>query len=157
MELGRNARTLLSSKSEIGQCPSVDFAEVHAAIPPPSSKETIANSKAELLDWEKRYRNGWEFVRWPVRSSSARDFLQRWNEAFAPLRTWVAEAALCVAAKVQRDFRDFRIERGLVTYSDQVALADELLQHPAASRRLRERDGRDGEEKVTGLFVGLSR
>src|SRR5213076_1135944 len=52
MELGRNARSLLSSKSEIGQCPSVDFAEVHAAIPPPSSKETIANSKAELVDWE---------------------------------------------------------------------------------------------------------
>jgi ATP-dependent helicase/nuclease subunit A len=138
MELGRNARSLLSSNSEIGECPSLDFAEVHAAIPPSRSEETIASSKAELADWEKRYRNGWEFVRWPARSSSARDFLQRWNEAFAPLRTWVAEAALCVAAEVQRDFRDFRIERGLVTYSDQVALADELLQHPPASRRLRE-------------------
>ena len=50
----------------------------------------------------------------------------------------MADAALCVAAEVQRDFRDFRIERGLVTYPDQIALADELLQHPAASRRLRE-------------------
>jgi ATP-dependent helicase/nuclease subunit A len=138
MELGRNARSILSGKGEIGQCPSIDLAQVHAAIPPPRSEETMANSKAELLDWEKRYLAGWEFVRWPVRSSSARDFLQRWNEAFAPLRSWVAEAALCVAAEVQRDFRDFRIERGLVTYPDQVALADELLQHPVASRRLRE-------------------
>ena len=68
--------------------------------------------------------------------------MQRWNDAFAPLRTWVAEAALCVAAEVQRDFRDFRIERGLVTYPDQVALADELLQHPTASRRLREENFR---------------
>ena len=50
----------------------------------------------------------------------------------------MADAALCVAAEVQRDFRDFRIERGLVTYPDQIALADELLQHPTASRRLRE-------------------
>ena len=65
-------------------------------------------------------------------------FLRRWNDAFGPLRAWVAEAALCVAAEVQRDFRDFRVERGLVTYPDQVALADELLQHPVASRRLRE-------------------
>ena len=138
MELGRNARSILSGREKIGQCPSVDFARVHAAIPPPRSAETIANSKAELLDWERRYRNGWEFVRWPVRSSSARDFLQRWSEGFAPLRAWVADAALCVAAEVQRDFRDFRIERGLVTYPDQIALADELLQHPAASRRLRE-------------------
>ena len=138
MELGRNARSFLTGRGEVGLCPLVDFAQVHAAIASTASKDTIANSKAELLDWEKRYRNGWEFVRWPVRSSNARDFLQRWNEAFAPLRSWVAEAALCVAAEVQRDFRDFRIERGLVTYPDQVALADELLQHPASSRRLRE-------------------
>jgi ATP-dependent exoDNAse (exonuclease V) beta subunit len=142
MELGRNARSILPVTGEVGPSPSVDFAQVHAAIAPGVSKETIANSKAELLDWEKRHRNGWEFVRWPVRSSNARDFLQRWKEAFAPLRTWVAEAALCVAAEVQRDFRDFRIERGLVTYPDQVALADELLQHPIASRRLREENFR---------------
>jgi ATP-dependent exoDNAse (exonuclease V) beta subunit len=138
MELGRNARSILSATGEVGPCPSVNFAQVHAAIASTASKETIANSKAELLDWEKRYRNGWEFVRWPVRSSSARDFLQRWDKAFAPLRTWVADAALCVAAEEQRDFRDFRVGRGLVTYPDQVALADELLQHPTTSRRLRE-------------------
>ena len=138
MELGRNARSILSSTANIGPCPTVDFSKVHSAASPAASKETIANSKAELADWEKRYRAGWEFVRWPNRSSNARDFLQRWKEAFAPLRTWVAEAALCVAAEVQRDFRDFRVERGLVTYPDQVALADELLQHPIAARRLRE-------------------
>lgn len=138
MELGRNARSVLSTTGKIGPCPAVDFSRVHAAISPPRSEETIANSKAELADWEKRYGDGWEFVRWPVRSSNARDFLQRWNDAFTPLRTWVAEAALCVAAEVQRDFRDFRVERGLVTYPDQVALADELLQHPTAAQRLRE-------------------
>jgi ATP-dependent exoDNAse (exonuclease V) beta subunit len=107
-------------------------------IPPPRSEETIANSKAELADWERRYHAGWEFVRWPVRSSSARDFLEVWRAAIAPLRTWVADAALCVAAEVQRDFRNFRVERGLVTYPDQVALADELLQHPTAAQRVRE-------------------
>jgi ATP-dependent exoDNAse (exonuclease V) beta subunit len=142
MELGRNARSILSSTRNIGQCPSVDFTNVHTAVSPPASKETIANSKAELADWEKRYRDGWEFVRWPTRSSSAKDFLKRWKEAFTPLRAWVAEAALCVAAEVQRDFRDFRVERGLVTYPDQIALADELLQHPIAARRLREENFR---------------
>jgi ATP-dependent exoDNAse (exonuclease V) beta subunit len=138
MELGRNARSLLAPANNIGPCPTVDFTKVRAAIPPPRSEETIANSKAELADWERRYHAGWEFVRWPVRSSSARDFLERWRAAFAPLRTWVADAALCVAAEVQRDFRNFRVERGLVTYPDQVALADELLQHPTAAQRVRE-------------------
>jgi ATP-dependent exoDNAse (exonuclease V) beta subunit len=142
MELGRNARSILSTTGNVGPCPAVDFTQVRAAIASTASKETIANSKAELADWEKRYQANWEFVRWPVRSSSAKDFLQRWNDAFTPLRTWVAEAALCVAAEVQRDFRDFRVERGLVTYPDQVALADELLQHPTAARRLREENFR---------------
>lgn len=142
MELGRNARSILSSTGEIGPCPAVDFKPVHAALPPPRSEETMANSKAELADWEKRYRAGWEFVRWPNRTCKARDFLERWNEAFGPLRAWVAQAALCVAAEVQRDFRNFRVDRGLVTYPDQVALADELLQHPVAARRLREENFR---------------
>ncbi len=45
-----------------------------------------------------------------------------------------------MAAEVQRDYRNFRLERGVVTYADQIALADELLQHPEAARRLRELD-----------------
>src|SRR5207237_470202 len=142
MELGRNARALLIPNRTIGPCPTVDFTEVHAAIGRAASEETIRNSKAELADWERRYQAGWEFVRWPNRTSNARDFVRRWRAAFAPLRGWVADAALCVAAEVQRDFRDFRVERGLVTYPDQVALADELLQHPVAARRLREENFR---------------
>ena len=39
---------------------------------------------------------------------------------------------------MQRDYREFRLERGLVTYPDQIALAKELLQHPIAARRIRE-------------------
>ena len=42
--------------------------------------------------------------------------------------------AICVAAEVQRDYRNFRLERGVVTYADQIALADEFLQHPDAAR-----------------------
>ncbi|HJT81358.1 MAG TPA: UvrD-helicase domain-containing protein [Chthoniobacterales bacterium] len=143
MELGRNARTILSAAGELGPCPSVDFGKVQAAPSSTASKETIANSKAELADWKKRYDDaGWEFVRWPIRTSNAREFSKLWIEAFTPLRSWVANAAKCVAAEVQRDFRDFRVSRGLVTYADQVALADELLQHPIAGRRVREENFR---------------
>src|ERR1700731_2460656 len=94
MELGRNARSLLAPANNIGPCPTVDFTKVRAAIPPPRSEETTANSKADRADWERRSHAGWEFVRWPVRSSSARDFLEVWRAAIAPLRTWVADAAL---------------------------------------------------------------
>ena len=142
MELGRHARTPLSAPANTGNCPALDFSNVHSAPLGRASAETMANSKAEISDWEKRYEGGWEFLRWPVRFCNSKDFAARWNDAFAPLRDWVADAALCVAAEVQRDFRDFRIERGLITYPDQIALADELLQHPIAARRLREENFR---------------
>src|SRR5207237_9322837 len=65
-----------------------------------------------------------------------------WREAFRPLRDWVNACALCVAAEVQRDYREFRLERGLVRYADQVALAGELMRLPDVARRIREKNYR---------------
>jgi ATP-dependent exoDNAse (exonuclease V) beta subunit len=140
MELGRRAGSALLRPGETGLCPKMNFGEVHAVPAKGSGQANIINSKAELADWEERYKAGWEFLRWPICSTNAKEFSARWREAFAPLRRWVADAALCVAAEVQRDYRDFRLERGVVTYADQVALADELLQHPSAARRVREQN-----------------
>ncbi len=106
-------------------------------------RENISKSQAELEAWEDRQIAGWEFVRWPnCFTSSNAKFTTTWREVFSPLREWVSAAARCVASEVQHNFRDFRIERGLITYPDQVALADELLQHPVAARRLREENFR---------------
>ena len=113
-----------------------------AVIPSGAAIRTIADSQAELAEFEQRYRDGWDFVRWPVRSSNAQKFLHLWREAFDPLRKWVTASAMCVAAEVQRDYRDFRLMRGVLTYADQVALADELMQHPIAGRRAREENFR---------------
>jgi ATP-dependent helicase/nuclease subunit A len=82
-------------------------------------------------------------LRWPVCFTAANArFTQLWQEKFAPLRKWVCDAATCVAAEVQRDYLDFRLDHGLVTYGDQIALAEELLQHPVAAQRIREEDFR---------------
>jgi len=140
MELGRRSGSTLLQSGEIGACPKVDFSDVHAVVAKGSGQANIISSKAELADWEGRYSEGWDFLRWPICLTSAKEFSARWREAFVPLRRWVADAALCVAAEVQRDYRDFRLERGVVTYADQIALADELLQHPAAAQRIREQN-----------------
>lgn len=142
MELARNSRAALASTAEIGPCPKVSFAKVGAAVASGQSARTIADSQAELDEWEARYAAGWEFVRWPLRSCHAREFKRNWNDSFAPLRQWVTNAALGVAAEVQRAYRNFRVARGVVTYADQIALAAELLQHRAAARRIREENFR---------------
>lgn len=138
MELGRQAGSALLNPDDPCACPKVDFSEVHRAILTAPKNDTVANSSAQLKAWEADYANGSGFLRWPVCSTKARGIDELWERAFIPLRRWVNQTAICVAAEVQRDYRNFRLERGVVTYADQIALADELLQHPEAARRIRQ-------------------
>lgn len=142
MELARRAGSALLRPGEIGPCPETDFSDVYRAKDT-GGRDTIRRTQEELTDWETRFGSDWEFLRWPNYFTSGNaKFTQVWRQSLAPLRRWVADAALCVAAEVQRDYRDFRLERGVVTYDDQIALADELLQHPSAARRVREQNFR---------------
>ncbi|MFZ1218977.1 MAG: UvrD-helicase domain-containing protein, partial [Chthoniobacterales bacterium] len=140
MELGRRAGSALLNPDEPGACPEIDPDALNRAFLAINKSETVANSMAQLAAWTDDYRNGSGFLRWPNCSTRAKKVDVLWAETFAPLRRWVNQTAICVAAEVQRDYRNFRLERGVVTYADQIALADELLQHPDAARRLRELD-----------------
>ncbi len=138
MELARRAGSAALCNPELSRCPTLDFTEIYAQTDQ-ASRDNISKSQAELREWENRYLGNWEYLRWPVcfTADNAR-FTQLWREKFSPLRKWINDAATCVAAEVQRDYREFRLERGLVTYGDQIALAKELLQHPVAAPRIRE-------------------
>src|SRR6266478_1189640 len=137
MELARRAGSAVLCVPSPSPCPTLDFADVYAQSD--KGNDNISKSQAELREWEKRYASDWEYLRWPVCFTAANArFTQLWQEKFAPLRKWVCAAATCVAAEVQRDYLNFRLDHGLVTYGDQIALAKELLQHPVAARRIRE-------------------
>src|SRR6266446_1519105 len=137
MELARRAGSAVLCVPSPSPCPTLDFADVYAQSD--KGNDNISKSQAELREWEKRYASDWEYLRWPVCFTAANArFTQLWQEKFAPLRKWVCDAATCVAAEVQRDYLDFRLDHGLVTYGDQIALAKQLLQHPVAARRNRE-------------------
>ncbi len=135
MELARRAGTETLSAPGLSPCPALDFTEVYAK----TDSDAASKSQLELREWEKRYADNWEFLRWPVCFSAANSkFTKLSQEKFSPLRKWICDLAACVATEVQRDYREFRLERGLVTYDDQVALARELLRHPVAGPRIRE-------------------
>jgi len=141
MELARRAGSAVLCVPSVSLCPALDFADVYGQ--PDKGNDNISKSQAELREWEKRYAGDWEYLRWPVCFTAANArFTQLWQEKFAPLRKWVCNAAACVAAEVQRDYLDFRLDHGLVTYGDQIALAKQLLQHPVAARRIREENFR---------------
>src|SRR5436309_2124403 len=139
MELARRAVSAALRVPPPSSCPTVDFAEVYSQSDKGKGNDNISKSQAELREWERRFGGDWEYLRWPVCFTAANArFTQLWQEKFGPLRKWVCNAATCVAAEVQRDYLDFRLDHGLVTYGDQIALAKQLLQHPVAARRIRE-------------------
>src|SRR6266487_1548243 len=127
MELGRRAGSAVLCVPKLSPCPTLDFPEIYAQTDQ-VGRDSISKSQAELREWEKRYASDWEYLRWPVCFTAANSkFSDLWTQTFSPLRRWISAAATCVAAEVQRDFLDFRLERGFVTYGDQIALAKELL------------------------------
>lgn len=138
MELGRQAGSALLRPAGPGPCPEINLDEVFRVARAATKTDTIGNSIAQLKAWEQGYREGTGFLRWPICSTTAKGIDKLWEQAFVPLRRWVNQTAICVAAEVQRDYRNFRLERSVVTYADQIALADELLQHPEAARRIRQ-------------------
>ena len=140
MELAHNTEIDLIAVEPQMAYPDANFAKVYAANEKPSSN--IAKAKAELERWEKRWRDTNEFVPWPPCATTSREFVGFWREAFRSLRDWVNACAFCVAAEVQRDYREFRLERGLVKYVDQVSLAGELMRLPGVVSRIRENNYR---------------
>jgi superfamily I DNA/RNA helicase len=141
MELGRRA-DLEPGNPPTGKCPDTDFSAVHRYPAKGSTLQTVPPYQKELKRAEQRWRGSEDFVRWPICFSKAKDFVRIKRAAFAPVRRWIDQTALCVAAEVQRDYREFRIERGLLTYDDQIALALELTKHPKIGREIREKSFR---------------
>jgi ATP-dependent helicase/nuclease subunit A len=142
MELARGCDVDLNAVEPDRPCPNTDFSEVLRVVAKGAATRTIPKDQAELRRWEQRWRETEEFAPWPRRTSNAREFVRHWRDAFQPVRDWVNACALCVAAEVQRAYRDFRFERGVVTYADQVALAAELMRQPDVVRRIREKNYR---------------
>ncbi len=141
MELGRRGE-LNAVDPPMEKCPDADFSAIYGYVAKGSTLQTVPPFQKELRRAEQIWRETEDFVRWPICNSKARNFVPIKREAFAPMRRWLDQASLCVAAEVQRDYREFRLARGMLTYDDQVALALELLQHPEVEHEIRAKNFR---------------
>src|SRR5437763_5047704 len=141
MELARNRDDEFSAIQPKERCPECDFSKVETAIETAQAKN-IPKAKVQLRDWIERWRTTDEFAPWPPCATTEKEFVRRWREAFRPLREWASACASCVAADLQRDYREVRLARGAITYSDQVAIAAELLRLPDVAKRIREKNYR---------------
>src|SRR5207245_2614850 len=77
MELARRAGSAVLHLCELPPCPTLDFTDLYAQSD--KGNDNISKSQAELRGWEKRYIEGWEYLRWPVCfTSDNSNFTQLW-------------------------------------------------------------------------------
>jgi ATP-dependent exoDNAse (exonuclease V) beta subunit len=163
MELGRRADLNIVDSPD-RKCPDADFGAIYRYVAKGPTLQTVPPYQKELEQAEQIWRETEDFVRWPVCESKAQDFVPIKRKAFENLRSWINQAALCVAAEVQRDYRIYRVERGLLTYDDQIALALELVRHPDLAREIREKsfriildEAQDTDPRQFSLLLELTR
>lgn len=163
MELGRRADLSVVDPPD-RKCPDADFGAIYRYVARGPTLQTVPAYQKELKQAEQIWRETDDFVRWPTCESKAQDFVPTKRKAFEHLRSWINQAALCVAGEVQRDYRTYRVERGLLTYDDQIALALELVRHPEIARKIREKsfriildEAQDTDPRQFSLLLELTR
>lgn len=115
--------------------PTFDFGPVYAFVPKKVSLAAVTRVQEAMRRWENAWA-GDGFVG-PLPGCKSDPLKPIWEAALAPIVSWRRRAALYVAAEIAQAYREFRLGRGVMTFSDQVALAAELLRHAEAARRIR--------------------
>lgn len=103
-----------------------------------STKKTITRAQEAAKRWSEAWNKGDRFRPLPKcpESDKATAFAEIWNAAFAPLHSWLREAALAFGRHVANAYERFRLAEAVMTYDDQVRLALEVLDLPVVRREL---------------------
>ena len=136
MELSRRA-DIVASIEESGPCPKIDLTRI---IEFSARGSAIDDAKHAAQQWQEALGSDADFIPLPDCRSKAPAFCAAWRETFEPLREWLSKAAIQLAAEVARSYRDYRIDRGVGTFGDQISIADELLANRETADRIRSED-----------------
>jgi ATP-dependent exoDNAse (exonuclease V) beta subunit len=139
MELGRRGRLPLSLQRRETRYPGkLDLSLLHNHSAPKNATRVQALQKA-LHAWEQRINRDTDFL--PLIECTVEGkFAEKWENTFREFNEWLSCCAMIVAAEIQASYRQFRAERGVVTFDDQIALALALTRNHAAVSRIRAKD-----------------
>jgi ATP-dependent helicase/nuclease subunit A len=139
MELGRRGRLPLSLEQHEVDCPQAINLSPLFNHPARMNATRIQAAQTALREWERKFKDGDDFLPL-IECDTGGAFEEKWEDAFREFNEWVSCCALTVAAEVQASYRQFRADRGVVTFDDQIALALELTRNPDAISRIRAKD-----------------
>ncbi|MEO0795518.1 MAG: UvrD-helicase domain-containing protein [Verrucomicrobiota bacterium] len=143
LSLAREFGARIPEVPDPGPVPAVDFSPIRN-FEPAKRKPSAATQKS--IDEGQRLAQQWiEAFNDPSLppcpppdyAKGGKEFQEVWQAAWHPLKVWLGDATLFLAANLAREFRAFRIERNQIAFDDMIALAAELLDHPSAGPAIR--------------------
>ncbi|MFZ5807516.1 MAG: UvrD-helicase domain-containing protein [Verrucomicrobiota bacterium] len=139
LKLASQLKTSVACPQTSSSPPVMDLQSILQCPPNKNKKanEYIEKGKILIQTW---LSHGDAFNPIPRFDKGGGEFQSRWKQSFAPLRQWIANESLRLAAQIAGQYKQWRLSKGTLTYHDQVELAAELLQNPEAGRLIREQN-----------------
>jgi ATP-dependent exoDNAse (exonuclease V) beta subunit len=104
---------------------------------PAKTRENLALNQRAAEAWLIRFRSGRGFLPVYEPVGSAKAICELADAWMSPLKSWLADASAVLAAELAGRYREFRFERGVQTYADQIDAVMTVLQDTATLDRIR--------------------
>ncbi|MDP2138760.1 MAG: UvrD-helicase domain-containing protein [Candidatus Didemnitutus sp.] len=99
--------------------------------------ESLRRNQATAQTWLQRFRVEHGYLALPKPQGTAAKIGPLFTAFLAPVKDWMAEAGAVLAAELALRYREWRFERGVQTYADQVESAVAVLHDEETLERIR--------------------
>ena len=128
------------------------------------SKPATRVHQDHLRRWQEEFVNGDAFLQLPAYKGGSASFLAAVENALQPYVRWLNSAAAFLAASVARAFTHYRLDKGLMTFQDQVYWCRRLVDDPVVLNRLRLRgytvildEAQDTDAEMFSILTEITR
>ena len=128
------------------------------------SKPATRAHQLHLRRWQEELANGGTFLQLPKYEKGSSSFLAAVADALKPYALWLNAAAGHLAALVAGAFTHYRLEKGLMTFQDQVYWCRRLVDDPVVLNRLRLRgyivildEAQDTDAEMFSILTEITR
>ena len=165
-ELDRATASYLQARPPTGlpHPAAAAYEELMALVAKGNGAKNLGASQARARAWSEAWDCGVGFLPLYEPAGSAKAVVESARAWMAPLKRWLADAAAVLAAELADRYREWRFDRGVQTYADQVDAALAVLHDDVLLDRIRDEgwrivldEAQDTDPQQFAVLVELTR
>src|SRR5579862_184897 len=128
------------------------------------SKDNTRKHQEHLRQWLDDFANGAPYLQLPNYTTGSGKFKEAFRRELVPFAAWLGRVSGRIAAEISIAYRDYRIEKGFMTYADQILWCRKLIEDGPVLERLRERgyivildEAQDTDAEMFSILTEITR